>query len=176
MMNFWIDSNSIEDNVIRIQSRFMSDPTFSDIDFRNKMALAWTTLQILRPSTLALLGRPLSLFRILGSSFLSRMTVHFDQWWSTFAQMTVQFGSRTSTFARPSTLSTFDFHLGPRVISKFNQKFVLQPKPDRVLSPDSEYTKWSIQSLRVTYGPLKFVKVRRRSTPVWKHVFGCLLS
>jgi len=107
VMNFWIDSKSIEDNVIRIQSRFMSDPTFSDIDFRNKMALVWTTLQSLRPSTSALLDRPLSLFRIFGSSTLSRMTG--------------QFGSRTSTFARPSTLSTADFHLGLGVISKINQ-------------------------------------------------------
>ena len=41
MMNFWIDSKSIEDDVIQIQSRYMSDPTLCDIDFKNK------TLQIL---------------------------------------------------------------------------------------------------------------------------------
>ena len=39
MMNFWIDSKSIEDDVIQIQSRSMSDPTSSDIDFKHKMAL-----------------------------------------------------------------------------------------------------------------------------------------
>ena len=39
MMNFWIDSKSIEYDVIQIQSRSMSDPTSSDIDFKHKMAL-----------------------------------------------------------------------------------------------------------------------------------------
>ena len=33
-----------EDDVIQIQSRSMSDLTLSDIDFKNKMALVWTTL------------------------------------------------------------------------------------------------------------------------------------
>ena len=40
-----IDSKSIEYDVIEIQSRSMSDPTFSDIDFKNKMAWVWTTLK-----------------------------------------------------------------------------------------------------------------------------------
>ena len=31
---------------IQFQSRSMSDPTFSDIDFKNKMAWIWTTLKI----------------------------------------------------------------------------------------------------------------------------------
>ena len=44
MMNFSIDSKLIEDNVIQIQSRSMSDPLLSDIDFKNKMAWVWTTL------------------------------------------------------------------------------------------------------------------------------------
>ena len=44
-MSFWIDSKSIEDYVIQIQSRSMSDPTLSDIDFKNKMAWVWTTLK-----------------------------------------------------------------------------------------------------------------------------------
>ena len=44
MMNFLIDSTSIEDDVIKIQSRSMSDPTLSDILFKNKMDLVWTTL------------------------------------------------------------------------------------------------------------------------------------
>jgi len=35
-MNFKIDSKSIEDDAI--QSRSMSDPTLSDIDFKNDMA------------------------------------------------------------------------------------------------------------------------------------------
>ena len=35
----------IEDDVIQIQSRSMSDPALSDIDFKNKMALVWTTLK-----------------------------------------------------------------------------------------------------------------------------------
>ena len=37
-MNFQIDSKSIADDVIQIQSRSMSDPPLSDIDFKNKMA------------------------------------------------------------------------------------------------------------------------------------------
>ena len=45
MMNFLIDYKSIEDDVIHIQSRSMSDPTFSDIDFKIKMALILTTLK-----------------------------------------------------------------------------------------------------------------------------------
>ena len=36
-MNFWIDSKSFEDDLIYIQSRSMSDPSFSDIDFKNKV-------------------------------------------------------------------------------------------------------------------------------------------
>ena len=35
MKNFWIDLKTIEDDVIQIQSRSMSDPTLSDIDFKN---------------------------------------------------------------------------------------------------------------------------------------------
>ena len=37
-MNSQIDSKPIEDDAIQIQSRSMSDPTLSDIDFKNKMA------------------------------------------------------------------------------------------------------------------------------------------
>ena len=33
-----IDSKSIADDIIQIQSRSMSDPTHSNIDFKNKMA------------------------------------------------------------------------------------------------------------------------------------------
>ena len=40
-----IDSKSIEYDVIEIQSRSISDPTFSDIDFKNKMAWVWFTLK-----------------------------------------------------------------------------------------------------------------------------------
>ena len=45
MMNSQIDSKPIEDDAIQIQSRSMSDPTLSDIDFKNKTV--WTTLKIL---------------------------------------------------------------------------------------------------------------------------------
>ena len=45
-MNFWIDSKSFEDGLIYIQSRCMSDPTLSDIDFKNKVTLVWTSLNI----------------------------------------------------------------------------------------------------------------------------------
>jgi len=45
MMSFLIDEKSIEDEVIHIQRRSMSDPTFSDIDFKIKMAWIWTTLK-----------------------------------------------------------------------------------------------------------------------------------
>ena len=43
MMNFYIDLKSIEAYVM--QSRSMSDPPLSDIDFKNKMAWVWTTLK-----------------------------------------------------------------------------------------------------------------------------------
>ena len=39
MMKFWIDSTSIEDDDIHIQSPSMSDPTLSDIDYKNEMGL-----------------------------------------------------------------------------------------------------------------------------------------
>ena len=39
------DSKSIEGEIIQIQSRPMSDPPLSDIDFKNKMVLVWTTLK-----------------------------------------------------------------------------------------------------------------------------------
>ena len=41
MTNFLIDYKSIEDDTILIDSRFMSDPPLSDIDFKNKMG--WVT-------------------------------------------------------------------------------------------------------------------------------------
>ena len=34
-----------QDGVIQIQSRYMSDPSLSEIDFKNKMASVWTTLK-----------------------------------------------------------------------------------------------------------------------------------
>ena len=37
-----IESKSIEDDVIQIQSRSMLDPTLSDIEFNNKMAWVWS--------------------------------------------------------------------------------------------------------------------------------------
>ena len=43
-----IDSKSIEQDIIEIQSRSMSDPTFSDIDLKNKMAWVGTTLNLVR--------------------------------------------------------------------------------------------------------------------------------
>ena len=46
MKNFKTVPKSIEDNVIKIQSRYMSDPTLSDIDFNNKLAWVWTTLKL----------------------------------------------------------------------------------------------------------------------------------
>ena len=45
MMNFF---KSIKDNVIQIQSRSMSDPSLSDMDFEYKMAWVWTTLEKMR--------------------------------------------------------------------------------------------------------------------------------
>ena len=42
---FSIDPKSIEYLVIEIQSRSISDPTLSDIDFKNKMAMVWATLK-----------------------------------------------------------------------------------------------------------------------------------
>ena len=38
MRNFKIGFKSIEDDVIQIQSRSMSDPPLSDIDLKNKMS------------------------------------------------------------------------------------------------------------------------------------------
>ena len=46
MVKFSVDSKSIEDDVIQIQSRSMPDPTLSDIDFKNMVDLVWTTLKI----------------------------------------------------------------------------------------------------------------------------------
>ena len=43
MMNFWINSKSIEDNVIQIQNRSVSDPTLSDIDYKK---MAWSELPL----------------------------------------------------------------------------------------------------------------------------------
>ena len=40
MMNFQIDSKSIENSNSEF---YTSDPTLSDIDFKNKMVLVWTT-------------------------------------------------------------------------------------------------------------------------------------
>ena len=40
-----IESKLIEDGVIQIQSRSMSDPSLSDIDFKNEMAWVSTTLK-----------------------------------------------------------------------------------------------------------------------------------
>ena len=37
---------SIEDEVLQIQSRSMSDPTFSDIDFKKEITWVWITLKI----------------------------------------------------------------------------------------------------------------------------------
>ena len=37
MMIFLIDPKLVEDGVIQIQSRSMSDPPLSDIDFKNKI-------------------------------------------------------------------------------------------------------------------------------------------
>ena len=48
MMNFLIDYKSIEDDVVHIQTRSMLDPNLSDIDFKNKMAWVWTTLNLAR--------------------------------------------------------------------------------------------------------------------------------
>ena len=41
-LNFKIDSKSIGDEDIQVQSRSMSDPTLSDIDFKDKMAWVWS--------------------------------------------------------------------------------------------------------------------------------------
>ena len=49
MMNFQIDSKSIEDDFIQFKSRSKSDPTLSDIDIKNKMAWVWTALKKYRP-------------------------------------------------------------------------------------------------------------------------------
>ena len=37
--------NMIDDDEIEIQSRYMSEPTLSDIGFKNRMAWVWTTLK-----------------------------------------------------------------------------------------------------------------------------------
>ena len=45
MKNFLIDYKSIEDDIILIESRSLSDPPLSDIDFKNKMVRVGTTLK-----------------------------------------------------------------------------------------------------------------------------------
>ena len=47
MMNFEIDSRSIKDDLIQIQSRSLSDPPLFEIYFKNKIAWVWTNLNIL---------------------------------------------------------------------------------------------------------------------------------
>ena len=44
---FWmkIDFASLQKFIIQFQSRCMSDPNLSDIDFKNKMTWVWTTLK-----------------------------------------------------------------------------------------------------------------------------------
>ena len=42
--NFQIDWKPIEDDIIQIQSRSMSDPAFSDIDVKNRMAWVWNII------------------------------------------------------------------------------------------------------------------------------------
>ena len=42
MTNFLIDYKSIEDDIILIDSRSMSDPPLSDIDFENEKAWVWS--------------------------------------------------------------------------------------------------------------------------------------
>ena len=44
-MNFKIDSKSIQNDDVQIQSRSMSDPPLSDIDYEFKTACVWTTLK-----------------------------------------------------------------------------------------------------------------------------------
>ena len=46
-LNFEINSKSIEDGVIEIQSRSISDPLFSDIDFLNERKWFWSEIQTL---------------------------------------------------------------------------------------------------------------------------------
>ena len=46
-MTFKINSRSIADDVIQIQSRSLSDPPLSEIYFKNKIAWVWTNLNIL---------------------------------------------------------------------------------------------------------------------------------
>ena len=48
ILNFeWHNLKSIlKIHFIQIRSRSMSDPTFSDIDFKNKMAWVWTILKV----------------------------------------------------------------------------------------------------------------------------------
>ena len=68
-MNFQIDSESVEENVISVQTRSVSDPPPSDIDFKNKMAWVRTTLKIWR-SALALISR---IFNRMNSVIFSRL-------------------------------------------------------------------------------------------------------
>jgi len=42
-LEWWISWSTQNRLQIAIQSRSMSDPTFSDIDFKNKMALVWSS-------------------------------------------------------------------------------------------------------------------------------------
>ena len=46
MMNFWIDSKSIEDDFIQFESRSISGPTLYDIDLK-KMKWLWYGLPLI---------------------------------------------------------------------------------------------------------------------------------
>ena len=92
MMNFLIDSKSIEDNFIQMQSRFMSDPLLSDFDFKNKIAGVWTALEItvwdppgIWFSKLILLRWRYSLGKLALFKLSDWLQITIDQfWWTKF--------------------------------------------------------------------------------------------
>ena len=49
MVNYFRSKNRLK---IQIQSRYMSDPPHSDIDFKNKMDFVWTILKNLVEKTI----------------------------------------------------------------------------------------------------------------------------
>ena len=69
-----IDSKSIEYGVIQIQSRSMSDPPLSDMDFKNQMTWVWTTLNDL--NILLISDRNDTLDSNFEDSFRALSTIH----------------------------------------------------------------------------------------------------
>jgi len=81
---------NLNDIRFQFQSRCMSDPLLSDIDFKNKMAWVWTTLKLLFYSKLVKCGsfecnvlypNTLDKEKVLGKTFLDNIPIVILNWY-----------------------------------------------------------------------------------------------